>query len=233
LRANDCRAARRKFFALADIAGNMRDGKPAHDTPPIALETVKRIDAILGIEREINGKSAEIRFAVRQDRSRPLVESLRCWPLNERAKAIDDFTILKHGRWAAFIEFLDDGRICLTNNAAERALRGIALGRKSWLFAGSDRGGDRAAFMDTLIVTAKINDIDPQAWMADALARLPSMTVSRVQEPLPWNWRTEAEAVKAAQPRHSADAYGETRASANETAGSPPNPMSRVLPLKA
>jgi hypothetical protein len=93
---------------------------------------------------------------------------------------------------------LDDGRICLTNNAAERALRGIALGRKSWLFAGSERGGDRAAFMYTLIVTAKMNDIDPQAWMADVLARLPSMTVLRVHELLPWNWKAEVEAVKAA-----------------------------------
>ncbi|MFC0202631.1 transposase domain-containing protein, partial [Paracoccus rhizosphaerae] len=96
-------------------------------------------------------------------------------------------------RWAAFTEFLDDGRICLTNNAAERALRGIALGRKSWLFAGSERGGDRAAFMYTLIVTAQMNDIDPQAWMADVLTRLPDMPVSRVQELLPWHWKAAAE----------------------------------------
>ena len=75
-------------------------------------------------------------------------------------------------RWAAFTRFLDDGRICLTNNAAERALRGIALGRKAWLFAGSDRGGERAAFMYSLIVTAKLNDVDPQAWLADVLARI-------------------------------------------------------------
>ena len=93
---------------------------------------------------------------------------------NGVAKAIDYFTTLKHGRWAGFTAFLDNGRICLTNNAAERALRGIALGRKSWLFAGSERGGDRAAFMYTLIVTAKMNDINPQAWLADVLARLPT-----------------------------------------------------------
>ena len=85
-----------------------------------------------------------------------------------------------------------------TNNAAERALRGVALGRKSWLFAGSERGGDRAAFMYTLIVTAKMNDIDPQAWLADVLKRLPDMPVSRVHELLPWNWKTAAENVKAA-----------------------------------
>jgi len=207
-----CRAlcwshARRKFFELADIAGNVRDGKPAHDISPIALEAVKRIDAIFDIEREINGKDAGTRLAARHERSRPLVEGLRSWLIAERgklskhngvAKAIDYFTTLKHGRWAAFTAFLDDGRICLTNNAAERALRGIALGRKSWLFAGSERGGDRAAFMYTLIVTAKMNDIDPQAWMADVLARLPNITVSRVHELLPWHWKAEVEAIKAA-----------------------------------
>lgn len=199
--------ARRKFFELADISGNVRDGKAAHDISPIALEAVKRIDAIFDIEHDINGMDAGSRLAARQERSRPLVEDLRNWLQGERAKlskhngvakAIDYFITPKHGRWAAFTEFLDDGRICLTNNAAERALRGIALGRKSWLFAGSERGGDRAAFMYTLIVTAKMNNIDPQAWMADVLARLPSMTVSRALELLPWNWRTEAEAVKAA-----------------------------------
>ena len=199
--------ARRKFFELADIAGNVRDGKPAHDISPIALEAVKRIDAIFDIEREINGKDAGTRLAARQERSRPLVEGLRSGLIAERgklskhngvAKAIDYFTTAKHGRWAAFIAFLDDGRICLTNNAAERALRGIALGRKSWLFAGSERGGDRAAFMYTLIVTAKMNDIDPQAGMADVLARLPNITVSRVHELLPWNWKDEVKAVKAA-----------------------------------
>ena len=199
--------ARRKFFELADIAGNVRDGKPAHDISPIALEAVKRIDAIFDIEREINGKDAGTRLAARHERSRPLVEGLRSWLIAERgklskhngvAKAIDYFTTPKHGRWAAFTAFLDDGRICLTNNAAERALRGIALGRKSWLFAGSERGGDRAAFMYTLIVTAKMNDIDPQAWMADVLARLPNITVSRVHELLPWHWKVEVEAIKAA-----------------------------------
>jgi transposase len=90
--------------------------------------------------------------------------------------------------WTAFTAFLDDGRICLTNNAAERALRGIALGRKSWLFCGSDRGGQRAAFMYTLIGTAKLNNIDPQAWLADVLARINDIPQSRLSELLPWNW---------------------------------------------
>ena len=100
------------------------------------------------------------------------------------AKAID--YMLK--RWAAFSRFLDDGRICLTNNAAERALRGIALGRKAWLFAGSDRGGDRAAAMYSLIVTAKLNDVDPRAWLADVLGRISDHPASRLDELLPWNY---------------------------------------------
>ncbi len=102
--------------------------------------------------------------------------------------ALGNYMFEKEGRWAAFTRFLDDGRICLTNNAAERSLRGAALGRKSWLFAGSERGGDRAAFMYSLIVTAKLNDIDPRAWLADVLARMPNMPVSRLPDLLPWNW---------------------------------------------
>ncbi len=88
----------------------------------------------------------------------------------------------------------NDGRICLSNNAAERALRGIALGRKSWLFAGSDRGGQRAAAMYSLIVTAKLNDIDPQAWLADILARIAEHPASKIDELLPWNWRARSAA---------------------------------------
>ena len=95
-------------------------------------------------------------------------------------------------RWALFTRFLEDGRICLTNNAAERALRGLALGRKAWLFAGSDRGGGRAALLYGLIVTAKLNDIGPQAWLTDVLERIVSgQTKSHeLQDLLPWNWRS-------------------------------------------
>ena len=92
-------------------------------------------------------------------------------------------------RWKGFTRFLDDGRICLTNNAAERALRGIALGRRSWLFCGSDRGGVRAAAMYTLIGTAKLNGVDPQAWLADVLGRIAETPQSRLDELLPWNWQ--------------------------------------------
>jgi transposase len=101
-------------------------------------------------------------------------------------------------RWTAFTRFLDDGRICFTNNAAERALRGIALGRKAWLFAGSDRGGERAAAIYTLIGTAKLNDVDPQAWLADVLRRIADHPASRLEELLPWHWkRTAAQAAAA------------------------------------
>jgi hypothetical protein len=104
---------------------------------------------------------------------------------NELARAMD--YMLK--RWTAFTRFLDDGRVCLSNNAAERALRGIALGRKAWLFAGSDRGGARAAAMYSLIVTAKLNNVDPQAWLTDVLARIAAHPASKIDELLPWNWQ--------------------------------------------
>ena len=194
--------ARRKFFELADIAGNVRKGKPAHEISPVALEAVTRIDVLFDIERGINRLPAAARLEARQRLSRPLVEALHDWLLAERArmskhnpvaKAIN-YMFEKAGRWDAFTRFLDDGRLCLTNNAAERALRGVALGRKAWLFAGSQRGGDRAACMYSLIVTAKMNDIDPQAWLADVLARMPNLPVSRLPELLPWNWATGQDA---------------------------------------
>jgi len=130
---------------------------------------------------------------VRQRDIAPLVAELEAWMRqtrvklsrhNDLAKAMD--YMLK--RWVAFTAFLSDGRICLTNNAAERALRGIALGRKAWLFAGSHRGGERAAAMYSLIVTAKLNDVDPRAWLADVLARIADHPASRLHELLPWNW---------------------------------------------
>jgi transposase len=91
--------------------------------------------------------------------------------------------------WAALTRFLGDGRICMSNNAAERALRGIAVGRRNWTFAGSDRGGERAAAIYTLIETCKLNEVDPQAWLADVLARLPDHPAKRITELLPWAWK--------------------------------------------
>jgi transposase len=189
--------ARRPFFVLADVAANARakaQGKSAGAISPLALEAVRRIDALFEIERAINGQSAERRRAVRQELSAPLLADLQCWLRERRAKLSRGNDLAKAmdyllKRWTAFTRFLDDGRICLSNNAAERALRGIALGRKSWLFAGSDRGGQRAAALYSLIVTAKMNDVDPQAWLADVLARIAAHPASRIDELLPWNWQ--------------------------------------------
>jgi transposase len=191
--------ARRPFFVLADVEASARrtarGGTPGVISP-IAVEAVRRIDALFAIERGINGQSAEQRHAVRQELSAPLVADLQDWMRerraklsrgNELARAMD--YMLK--RWTAFTRFLDDGRVCLSNNAAERALRGIALGRKSWLFAGSDRGGQRAAAMYSLIVTAKLNNVDPQAWLTDVLARIAAHPASKIDELLPWNWQAQ------------------------------------------
>ena len=148
-----------------------------------------------------------------------MVADLRAWMDGERRKLSEGNDVAKAmdymlKRWAVFARFLDDGRICLTNNAAERALRGIALGRKSWLFAGSDRGGQRGALMYSLIVSAKMNDIDPQAWLASVLAMIAQQPVSRLDELLPWNWRApDAFRKKAAgpAPRCSPDGYHRSR----------------------
>lgn len=199
--------ARRKFFELADVQTNIRKGKSAKEISPIAVEAVKRIDALFEIERMVNGQSSEARLAMRQRQSAPLVADLERWLRGERAllskhakvaKAIDYLLAPRH--WPGFTRFLEDGRVCLTNNAAERSLRGVALGRKSWLFAGSERGGQRAAAIYTLIGTAKLNDIDPQAWLADVIARIADTPVSRLHELLPWNWKPDKteSAVKAA-----------------------------------
>jgi transposase len=185
--------ARRQFFELADIATNARRGNKAPAISPIALEAVKRIDALFDIERDINGFSAEQRLAARQERSAPLLIALETWLREERARLSHAASVAKPidymlRRWNRFAHFIEDGRVCLTNNAAERALRGFALGRKCWLFAGSERGAARAAAMVTLIMTAKLNDIDPQAWLADVLARIADTPQSRLPGLLPWAW---------------------------------------------
>jgi transposase len=174
---------RRDFFELARLA-----------KAPIAKEIVRRIDELFAIERDINGKSPDERRALRQERSKPLVVALEAYfreqraqlsAKNEVAKAIHYMLV----RWASFTRFLDDGRICLSNNAAERALRGVALGRRNWTFAGSDEGGRRAAAVYSLIETCKLNDVDPRAWLAFVLANLPDHPAKRVDELLPWNWK--------------------------------------------
>lgn len=175
--------ARRKLFDLA------RNNKA-----PIAIEAVRRIDALFAIEREINGKPPDERRRVRQERSRPRVEALGTW-LREQYDELSPASLVAKAIayslncWDGLVRFLDDGRLCMTNNAAERALRAIAVGRRNWTFAGSDAGGRRAAAMYTLIETAKLCDVDPQAWLADLLARLQDHPARRIAELLPWNWK--------------------------------------------
>jgi transposase len=173
---------RRKFYVLAEVA-----------RAPIAVEAVRRIDAIFDIERSINGVPAEQRLTVRRGQVMPLVTDLESWMGTERARLSRHNDISRAmdymlKRWPAFTRLLHDGRICLTNNAAERALRGVALGRKAWLFAGSDRGGERAADIYSLIVTAKLNGVDPRAWLADVLRRIANQPSRDLADLLPWNW---------------------------------------------
>ena len=194
---------RRKFYELADIAANKRRGRQASPVSPLALAAVKRIDALFDIEREINGQNAKRRLTARRERSAPVVAELEAWMRTERAELSRHAAVARAmdymlKRWNGFARFLDDGRICLTNNAAERALRPLALGRKSWLFAGSDRGGERTAAMYTLIGTAKLIDIDPQAWLPDVLGRIAELPQSRLPELLPWNWKARRHPAHAA-----------------------------------
>lgn len=175
---------RRKFFELAEL-----------QKAPVAIEAVRRIDELFAIERDINGRTPDERCATRQERTKPLVDALETWlreqrkklsSKNDTAKAID--YSLK--RWRAFTRFLDDGRLCMSNNAAERAVRGIAVGRKNWTFCGSDSGGRRAAAIYTLIETCKLNDVDARVWLADVLARIADHPAKQIGDLLPWKWKT-------------------------------------------
>jgi transposase len=177
--------ARHNFFDLARLA-----------KAPIAIEAVKRIDELFAIERQINGLSPQQRLCVRNERSRPLMVALEVWLREQRAKLSGQSSVSKAiayclTRWVALTRFLDDGRLCMSNNAAEREIRPIAVGRHNWTFAGSDEGGRRAAAIYTLIHTARINDVDPHAWLADVLARLQDHPAKRIDELLPWNWKRE------------------------------------------
>ena len=198
--------ARRKFYELADIEAAAHRKAPGKTTviSPLALEAVRRMDALFEIERGINGRPAAERLAARREHSAPLVADLQAWMRSERPKLPRGSDVAKAmdymlTRWPAFGRFLEDGRVCMTNNAAERALRGLALGRKAWLFAGSQRGGQRAAFFYSLIVTAKLNDVDPQAWLADVLARIAEHPAKHIDDLLPWNWKPATRTIDVGQ----------------------------------
>jgi len=198
--------ARRKFFELADVEGAARKKSRGERTGmiyPIALEAVQRLDALFEIERSINGRSAAERLTVRRKLSASLIAELHAWLTIQLAKLSRNHDLAKAinymlRRWDAFTRFLEDGRVCITNNAAERALRCVPLGRKAWLFCGSDCGGQRAAVLYTLIQTARLNGVDPQAWLADVLARIAGHPVQRLDDLLPWNWASGTAAAEAA-----------------------------------
>ena len=172
-----------------------------HSRDPACTESAGEpnipVRVTLRVRAEPEWPAGDRRLELRALHIAPLVTALEGWMRTERArlsrhhpvpKAIDYMLT----RRPAFPRFLEDGRICLSNNAAERALRGVAVGRRNWTFCGSDRGGERAAAMYTLIATAKLNDVDPEAWLADVLRRINDHPASRLDELLPWNWRKPA-----------------------------------------
>lgn len=172
---------RRKFYDLDQ----------AHASP-LAAEALRRIGELYGIEEGIRGRPAEERRQVRHERARPLLESLHAWlhdSLARLSKKSETAAAIRYtlGRWAALMRYCDDGRLEIDNNAAERALRAVALGRKNYLFAGSDAGGERAAAIYSLIGSAKLNGVDPEGYLRDVLGRIADHPIKRIAELLPWN----------------------------------------------
>jgi transposase len=179
---------RRKFFDLHQ----------GHASP-VAKEALERIAQLYGIEKEVRGRSPDERRQVRRSRSRPLLEAMHTWlkatlsKLSRKSELAKAITYALE-RWTALMVFVDDGRVEMDNNAAERALRTVAIGRKNYLFAGSDAGGERAAAVYSLLGSAKLNGIDPEAYMTEVLRRIADHSISRIGELLPWNLFTEAAA---------------------------------------
>ena len=169
----------------------------AANASPIAKEALDRIGALYGIEDGIRGKPPSERRRYREERALPLLAELRAWlettlpklPAKSDLAAAMRYTL---GRWQALMRYVHDGRIEIDNSAAERSIRGIALGRKNYLFAGSDAGGERAAAIYSLIETAKLNGLDPEAWLRSVLTGIADHPINRITELLPWNWSRDA-----------------------------------------
>jgi transposase len=178
---------RRKFYDLVE----------AHKSP-VGTEALRRIAELYVVEKEIRGRRPEERREVRNLRSRPLLDSLKQWleeTLGKLSRKSDTAMAVRYalGRWDALVRYCDDGRLEIDNNAAERALRAVALGRKNYLFAGSDAGGERAAAIYSLVGTAKLNGLDPESYLRDVLSRIADHPVNRIDELLPWNSATRSE----------------------------------------
>jgi transposase len=166
------------------------------DKSQIAREALDRIGKLYDIEREIAGQPAEVRLKARQTKSKPKIEALRQWAEQQLTRIPGKGDLAKAfryglSRWPSFCLFLEDGRVAIDNNAAERAMRPIGIGRKNWLFAGADTGAETLARAMTLVETAKLNGLDPQAWLADVLDRIHDDKINRIDELLPWNWTPE------------------------------------------
>ena len=183
---------RRKFFDVHAAIGS-----------PIAKGALDRIGQLYGVEETIKGMVPDQRRQERRQRSKPIAEALAAWAentlpkLSRKSELAAAFRYMR-SRWAALTRCFDDGRLALDNNPAERALRGVAIGRKNYLFAGSDAGGRRAAAMYALIETAKLNGLDPQAYLADLLGRIGDHPAKRLAELLPWNWKPALDTSAAA-----------------------------------